>query len=133
MHGGSAWRAFVSRVGSSYVPVACVVLACDTAGRCNGQRASEVLQQLDLTKRTLGQDLLAEDVGHLLDGHALTCLVVGRGTVGTRSASRMRLAEGRVLPDDAVRALSQLFGDIVALVDDELLVEHLEHFPPCEV
>lgn len=31
----------------------------------------------------------------------------------------------RVLPDDAVGTLSQLLGNIVSLVDDELLVEDL--------
>jgi hypothetical protein len=45
-----------------------------------------VLQQLDFAQGTLGQDLLAEDVGDLFDSHALARLVVGGGTVGTRSA-----------------------------------------------
>lgn len=30
------------------------------------------------------------------------------------------------LPDDAIRTLTQLLGDIVVLVDDEVLVEDLE-------
>jgi hypothetical protein len=58
---------------------------------CNGLHASEVLQQLDLTQRALGQDLLAEDVGHFLDGHALARLVVGSCTAGPLLASDMRL------------------------------------------
>jgi hypothetical protein len=49
-----------------------------------------VLQQFDLTERALGQDLLAEDIGDLLDGHAFARLVVGRRTVGTLSASGLR-------------------------------------------
>lgn len=38
--------------------------------------ASEVLEELDLTQGALGQDLLAEDIGDLLDGDALVALVV---------------------------------------------------------
>jgi hypothetical protein len=77
--------------------------------------SSEVLQELDFAQGTLGQDLLAEDIGDLLDGHALAGLVVGGSA------------------DNAVCTLSQLLGYVVALVDDEFLVEHLEHLPPCEV
>jgi hypothetical protein len=36
-----------------------------------------MLKQLDLAESTLGQDLLAEDVGHLLNGDALAGLAVG--------------------------------------------------------
>ena len=43
--------------------------------------ASKVLQQLDLAQGALGQDLLAEDIGDLLDGDALARPVVGRGAV----------------------------------------------------
>jgi len=42
--------------------------------------SSEVLQKLDLSQRTLGQNLLAEDIGDLLDRNSLTGLAVGRGT-----------------------------------------------------
>jgi hypothetical protein len=38
---------------------------------------AEMLKQLDLSEGTLGQNLLAEDIGHLLDGNALAVLVVG--------------------------------------------------------
>ena len=89
------------------------------------QRTSKVLEQLDLAQGTLGEDLLAEDVGDLLDGHALARLVVGSRT-GAESAFVMRRAVARVVPDNAVGTLSQLLGYIVALVDDELLVEHLQ-------
>jgi hypothetical protein len=85
-----------------------------------------VLQQLDLAQRALCEDLLAEDIGDLLDGHAFAGLVVGGRTVGTLSASRLRPAAcGRVLPDNAVRALAQLLGHVVALVNYKLLVEDL--------
>lgn len=40
-----------------------------------------MLQQLDLAQSALGEDLLAEDIGDLLDGHALVRLVVNRGAV----------------------------------------------------
>lgn len=36
-------------------------------------------------------------------------------------------------PDDAVSPLSQLFGHIVALIDDEILIENLESLPTLEV
>jgi hypothetical protein len=42
---------------------------------------SEVLQQLDLAQGTLGEDLLAEDIGDLFDGDALARLVVGGSAV----------------------------------------------------
>jgi hypothetical protein len=89
------------------------------------RRTSEVLQQLDLTQRALSEDLLAEDIGDLLDGHAFTSLVVGRSTAGILSAGCLHRAAYRVLPNNAVCALSQLLGHIVALVDDEFLVEDL--------
>ena len=41
------------------------------------------------------------------------------------SASASARGAGRVLPDNAVCTLAQLLGDVVALVDDELLVEDL--------
>lgn len=70
--------------------------------------AAEVLQQLDLAQGTLGQNLLGEDICDLLDSDALASLVVGGSA------------------DNAVRALAELLGDSVALVDDEVLVEDLE-------
>ena len=72
--------------------------------------AAEVLQKLDLAQRALGENLLAEDIGDLLDGDALAGAIV----VVRRA-------------DDAVCALAQLFGDGVAFVNDEVLVEDLEH------
>jgi hypothetical protein len=56
--------------------------------------SSEVLQKLDLSQGTLGQNLLAEDIGDLLDRNALIGLAIGRGTVETKSAcalSRRRM------------------------------------------
>jgi hypothetical protein len=43
--------------------------------------SSEMLQKLDLSQRTLGQNLLAEDIGDLLDRNSFIGLSVGRGTV----------------------------------------------------
>lgn len=42
---------------------------------------SEMLKQLDLSQGTLGQDLLTEDIGNLLDSNALTCLSIRGGTI----------------------------------------------------
>lgn len=54
--------------------------------RCAG-RTSEVLQQLDLAQGTLGEDLLAEDIGDLFYGDAFTSLVVGGRAASTLSVS----------------------------------------------
>jgi hypothetical protein len=86
--------------------------------------ASEVLQQLDLAQRALGQNLLAKNIGDLLDGDAFCGMDVGRGAVGAVSLP-LRSRLGKV-PDNAVGALAKLLGHIVALVDDEFLVEDLE-------
>lgn len=42
--------------------------------------AAEVLQQLDFSQGALGQDLLAEHVGNLLDGDAITRDIIVCGT-----------------------------------------------------
>jgi hypothetical protein len=70
--------------------------------------ADKVLQELNLSQRSLRQNLLAEDIRDLLDSNALARLVVGRRT------------------HNAVGALSQLFGHRVPLVDNEVLVEDFE-------
>lgn len=41
---------------------------------------AKVLQQFDLAQSSLGEDLLAEDICHLLDGDTLAGLVVLGGT-----------------------------------------------------
>ena len=46
-----------------------------------------MLEQLDLTQGALGQDLLAEDIGDLLDGDAFARLVVGGRAVGVSASS----------------------------------------------
>lgn len=48
----------------------------------------EVLQELDLAQGTLGQDLLAEDIGDLLDGDTFVGLVVHGGAGGGRISKR---------------------------------------------
>ena len=96
-----------------------------------------MLEQLDLSQGTLGQDLLAEDIGDLLDGDALSCRVVGRGAVWSISVlcCAMQCSAARVLfsPDNAVGALAQLLSHVVALVHNKLLVEDLEDLAVREV
>lgn len=70
--------------------------------------SSEMLQQLYLTQSSLRENLLAEDISDFLDGDAFARLIVRRRA------------------DDAISTLPKLFGDGVPLVDDEVLVEHLE-------
>lgn len=43
---------------------------------------AEVLKQLDLAQSALGENLLAEDIGDLLDGHAFVGLGVDGGASG---------------------------------------------------
>lgn len=97
-----------------------------------------MLEELDLTQCSLGQNLLAEYIGDLLDSDALVGLVVHSGTsiVESRTVSpnpiwwsknaQQRNAGHDNLPDNTIGALAQLFGDRVALVNDKVLVEDLE-------
>jgi hypothetical protein len=57
--------------------------------------AAEVLEQLDFAQGALGQDLLAEDIGDLLDGNAFARLVVHSGTVA-RENCQLRLSSTAV-------------------------------------
>jgi hypothetical protein len=77
--------------------------------------ADKVLKQLYLTQRSLRQDLLAEDIGDLLDSDALARLIVRCGA------------------DNAVGTLSKLFGHGVAFVDDKVLVEDFEDLAALQV
>jgi hypothetical protein len=42
--------------------------------------SSEMLQKFDLSQRTLSQNLLAENIGDLLDRNSFIGLGIGRGT-----------------------------------------------------
>jgi len=103
--------------------------------------APEVLQQLDLAQGALGQDLLAEDIGDLLDGDALVGLVVYGGAVERGALVSARRGRERGvsqktaarIPDNTVSSLAQLLGDSISLVDDEVLVKHLEHLTALEI
>ena len=46
---------------------------------------------------------------------------------------KKKMKHGLLVPNDSVGALAQLLCHIVPFVDDELLVEDLEHFAACEV
>lgn len=48
--------------------------------------AAEMLEQFDLAQSPLGEDLLAEHIGDLFNGHALASLDVGRGTAKEMSS-----------------------------------------------
>lgn len=75
---------------------------------CDVSVADKVLKQLYLTQRSLRQNLLAKNIGDLLDSDALARLVVRCGA------------------DDTVGTLSKLFGYGVAFVNNEVLVENFE-------
>lgn len=66
----------------------------DSVGRDDATKlASEMLQQLDLAKSALSQNLLAENIGDLLDGYTFTGLVVGSSTVCVPSSVAILDAE----------------------------------------
>jgi hypothetical protein len=48
--------------------------------------AAEVLQELNLTQSALGENLLAEDIGDLLDGDAFVGLLVDGSAVKSQDA-----------------------------------------------
>ena len=54
----------------------------DIQGPTCNKLASKMLEQLDLTERPLGEDLLTEDIGDLLDSNTLVRLRVCGRTVG---------------------------------------------------
>lgn len=113
-----------------------------------------MLEELDLAQGALGENLLAEYIGDLLNGDTLVCLVVycgavvlRRGNVSSKRvvstmsqggvASKSEVSEeknvrrgrggGVPAPDNAVGTLAKLLRYGVSLVDNEILVEHLEH------
>lgn len=50
--------------------------------------ASKMLQELDLSQGPLGQDLLAKDIGDLLDRYSLACLIIRSRAVTPRISPR---------------------------------------------
>ena len=90
--------------------------------------ASEMLQQFDLAQCPLGEDFLAEDIGHFLDCDSLARLAV-RGCAEALSVRCVQVCNS-FIPDDAVCTLSKLFGNRVSLVNYKVLVEDLEHLSP---
>lgn len=60
-------------------------LAVSAFGRTHIAMSSEVLQQLDLTESSLGENLLAKDIGNLLDGDTFIGLVVHGGAIDVDS------------------------------------------------
>jgi hypothetical protein len=52
--------------------------------------APEVLEKFDLAQGALGQNLLAKDIGNLLDGDAFVGLVVHGSTNGHKTTSARR-------------------------------------------
>lgn len=98
--------------------------------------SSEMLQQLYLSQRTLGQDLLAEDIGDLLDRNPFLSLrirsrtaISARQQMDPEKRSRNELS----IPDNSISSLAKLLGHRVSLIDNEVLVEHLEHLSSLEV
>lgn len=68
-------------------------LVCCAKAETHVAVAAEVLEQLDLAQGALGQNLLAKNIGDLLDGYALVGLVVDGGT--GRRGYRQQLRRGR--------------------------------------
>ena len=66
---------------------------------------AEVLEQLDLTESALGEDLLAEDIGHLLDGDTLAGLDVGSRAFNCQHVSNEKLHPTSRIPTTRYRRL----------------------------
>jgi hypothetical protein len=101
---------------------------------------SEVLQELDFSQCPLGDNPLAQNVCKFLDSDPFAGVTVGRSTIKSdislvpstawaegRDAGKVHRREYHV-PNNAISALSQLFGHIVSFIHDEILIEHLEIF-----
>lgn len=70
--------------------------------------AAEVLQELDLTQRPLGEDLLAEDICDLLDGDPLVGLVIHGCTAVVRGlVSEVLVGVGQCERIAVVHSVSQ--------------------------
>ena len=93
--------------------------------------ASEVLEELDLSQGTLRENLLAENIGDFLDGHAIACLAIGGRAVQVLGSEHA--LEPMYIPDNTVCTLSELFRHSVSVVDDEVLVKDLEDLAACEI
>ena len=95
---------------------------------------SKVLEQLDLAQCTLREDLLAEDIGHLLDsdpfpGVDVRCSADPSHFSAERCMRRRgsgRRDQTRHVPDDAIGTLPQLLGHVISLIHSKVLVEDLE-------
>jgi hypothetical protein len=135
-------------VGLSYVPVPWQVLACGTARQNNTDVPLKCCSSLISRSARLARIFLLKTlVTFLMATPSPVWLLVAALWAYYQHLCALHCP--RVLPDNAVCALSQLLGHIVALVDDELLVEdlpqrsvladyrqtshgiHLEDLPPC--
>lgn len=122
--------------------------------------AAEVLEQLDFAQCALGENLLAEYIGDFLNGDSFTALVIDgsaargnslatklcgqlprRGVMGVSRANSAKEScggtrpNGQVIdsPNNSVGSLTKFLGHSVSLIDNEVLVEHLEDFASLEV
>ena len=66
----------------------------------------------------------------LLNGECLCQHAAGGKGGRERGVSQKTAAR---IPDNAVSSLAQLLGDSISLVDDEVLVKHLEHLTALEI
>lgn len=78
----------------------------------------KVLEELDLAQGALGENLLAEDIGDLLNGDALVCLVVYSSTVPVSIESAISLVyrtflDRLILELDKRNALARQVGGFV--------------------
>jgi hypothetical protein len=91
-----------------------------------------MLEQLDLSQRSLRKNLLAKHICHLLDSNTRIRLLVGSGAK-KRSASIATVDLGSALPDDSIRSLSEFLCHIILLIDHKLLIENLEDLAALEI
>lgn len=72
-----------------------------------------------------------------LAGCCFYCLDAGQQNSRTKDPGEKERGGGKKkkphIPDDAVGSLAQLLGDIIALIDDKVLVKHLEDLPSLKI
>lgn len=94
---------------------------------------SEMLKQLDLSQSSLGKNLLTEDIGNLLELVSPCQLSRGCNIVDLLDSNSLTSCIVGGSANDAISTLPQLFGHIVPFIDNEFLVEDLEHFAALKI
>jgi hypothetical protein len=93
-----------------------------------------MLQQLYLSQRTLRQNLLAENIGDLLNRNSLLGLGI-RSRAGRQElvGAQQNNTGKEHIPNNSISTLTKLLRHRISIIDNEVLVENLEHLSAYEV